>query len=504
MRRSIGMKKRFKGSVLGLLGTAVVILLLAGPGQAADNFFLYGNQGEQNITDAAAPTVGGSLGSQSWFTAVEYFTAGAQKGRMLAATGTRIYISSGSGNDVQWTLVAEVDYLMDPGFIRISPSGSQVALGLGFGQPLLVFDATVLDGGSPESPVHLIDSPLVKTFYENYYDFAWVDESHLVINGGWWVVYGELSRSGIAALNITDENNYTVPVCGRIMGASSGIAVDEDKNLYFGIGSGGNRTGEIKVFPASVWWTGSGPTGRELFYDETQGSFVIAQNVLSSAYLGFDGEGNLHVGGGQYVQANPAEVGFAALINHKLLDDARAHILDPENNAFEVLDESRGSLYREFAPDTCMNDTATGVFANGSDLTVMWNSTNNTCTPGGGTHNEDPDWDLWDTGVIPVLTTYHVDDQMDADNDGYLDVADFSPNTPDSNNIDSDGDGYGNIIDADFNNDGTVNMSDLVRLQAQWNLNDPNMDMNGDNTVNMTDLLLLQNQWNKSEPYYNF
>jgi hypothetical protein len=493
-------RKWFKRPTLFVL----LVLLIAGQAPAADDFFLYGNQGEQNITDVAAPGVGGSAGAQSWFTAVAYFTAGPNEGRMLAATGTQVFISSGSGESVQWTQVAEVEFLMDPGFIRISPSGRQVALGLGMGQPLLVFNASVLDGGSPDSPVNLYDSPEVKTFYETHYDFAWVGEDYLVINGGWWVVYGETSRSGISALDITDENNYTVPVCGRIMGASSGIAVDEDKNLYFGIGSGGNRTGEIKVFPASTWWNGTGPTGQELSYDDTEGSFVIAESVLSCAYLGFDGEGNLHVGGGQYVQANPAEVGYAALINHKLLEDARAHILDPENNAFEALDESRGSLYREFAPDVCMNDTATGVFANGSDLTVMWNGTNGTCTPGGGTYSEDPDWDLWDSGVTPILTTYHVDEQRDGDGDGYIDIADYSPNTADSNNIDSDGDGYGNIIDADFNNDDIVNILDYNELLGKLGQTDANIDMNGDNLVNMLDYTLLLYKMGQTTPYYNY
>nr|WP_319492060.1 hypothetical protein [uncultured Desulfobacter sp.] len=100
-------RKWFKRPALFVL----LISLIAGQAPAADDFFLYGNQGEQNITHAAAPVVGGSTGAQSWFTAVAYFTAGPNEGRMLAATGTQVFISSGSGESVQWTRVAEVDSL---------------------------------------------------------------------------------------------------------------------------------------------------------------------------------------------------------------------------------------------------------------------------------------------------------------------------------------------------------------------------------------------------------
>jgi hypothetical protein len=95
-----------------------------------------------------------------------------------------------------------------------------------------------------------------------------------------------------------------------------------------------------------------------------------------------------------------------------------------------------------------------------------------------------------------------VDENRDGDGDGYIDVADYSPNTADSNNIDSDGDGYGNVIDADFNNDGTVSMTDFSRFQNAMNSYDSDADMNGDGTISMLDFALFQNKLGQSEPYY--
>ncbi len=230
---------------------------------------------------------------------------------------------------------------------------------------------------------------------------------------------------------------------------------------------------------------------------------MIIEEVLSSAYLGFDGEGNLHVGGGQFVENSNdptgEEIGFAALINHKLLDEARAFIADPAVGFSPLADaeETQGGYYREFAPDPCRNDTATGILASGDSISVSWNPTNATCNIGGND-------DYWGPGVHPKLTTYTIDPNRDGDNDGVLDVADWSPNTWDDTNTDADNDGYGNIIDADFNNDDIVDLSDQLYFINNYGSADSIADMNSDGIVDLSDLLLFRNQYGELAPYYNF
>ncbi len=492
------MRNQFKKLVQIFLAAAAMFFLLIGPVHSADNFFLYGNQGATNISDVDIPPV-----IDSWFTAVDFFRDGPNEGKMLAATGRWVYIQAAVGSS-EWIKVGEVNVTMDPSFIKISPSGEQVALGMGYYGKLLVFNASVLDAGTPEAPVDLIASEQVKKFYENCYDAAWVGETHLVINGDWWVEYGVSLESGVAALDIRNEDNWSVPVCGIIPGSSSGIAVDQDNNLYFGIGYSENRTGEIKVWPANTWWSDSRALGMEMAYDGPEG-FIIAEGVLSAAYLGFDGEGNLHVGRGPFgtsyccISPPSEEAGFAALINHRLLDEARAFIADPTVGFSPLADagETQGDYYREFAPDPCMNDTVTGILAMGDSISVFWNPTNTDCNIGGGD-------DYWGPGVHPKLTTYTIDPTRDGDNDGVLDVADWSPNIWDATNADADNDGYGNIIDADFNNDDLVELKDFLYFRNNYQSADPITNMNSDGIVDLSNTLLFQKQYGETAPYYNF
>ncbi|MCD4719829.1 MAG: hypothetical protein K8S13_08205 [Desulfobacula sp.] len=487
------MKNFIKRQWLFYGAIVLMLLFLKGPAFAADDFFLYGNQDAGDVTECDVQPV-----IDSWFTALDYFRDGPNEGRMLAATGKNVYIQSAEGSST-WIKIAKVDYTMDPAFIRISPSGNTVALGLGWGQSILVFNASLLDAGTPEEPVDLSDSEEVLDFAENHYDAAWVGEDHIVINGGQWVIPGQSAVSGVVTLNITNETNITQGVCGSIPGASSGIAVDENNNLVFGIGAGTN-TGELKIWPAGDWWTGNGPVANPLAYNGPEG-LKFAHQVLSAAHLGFDEEGSLHVGGGVFVNPGPVnlESGYAALINHKVMTNALASVNNPEIDLYEV-NETNGSQYREFGPDVCRNDTATGVMANGSALSVNWNP----ATPPGGANcviGGNNDW--WQPGVVPRLTTYKVNESRDGDGDFVADVDDHTPNTYETANVDSDGDGYGNLIDGDFNNDDVVNYSDFLEFRGKYGTNDSNADMNSDGIVNYSDFLMFRTQYGKEAPYYN-
>ena len=466
-------------------------VLLAGVAHGQD-FTTYGLTAEINL-----PVVGGSGGYYSWFTAVEYFRDGTTakignleaEGRLLAATGRELYLQRNYGAS-QWDVVATVGATMDPCFVRISPDGSRVALGIGYGAPLLVFPTSMLSSSSP--PVlHDGTHPAagVTAFDVNYYDAAWVDNQYLVINGGSWP--GPVYSSGVGVLDSTNPNDSGTGLIGNILGASASIAVDADGNLFTGIGMAAgppNRTGEIKVWPAGEWST---TPGAALNYEANPR--IVGKNVLSAAYLGTDSEGNLHVGGGDaFGVGGTTEKGYAALISKDVI--ARVTALGTPG---APVDEGNSTQYREFAPDPCANDSATGILYGswGKGMAVMWNPTNGECNPGSAE-------DYWMPGVEPLLTVYYPVSAPDTDGDEVPDAADNAYLTKNAGQQDTDGDGWGNAADADFNNDGIVDSADLSSLRRKFGTSDEEVDMNSDGVVDSADLSSLRRRFGKSQPYY--
>ncbi len=125
---------------------------------------------DENNTNSL-PTVEGSAFGPSYFTAAEYVPAGPYQGRIISATGKNIYLETAVGSGI-YVEVANVDTLseeMDPSFIRVSPDGSRIALGLGWQKDLLVFPAALLNTGtSPD----LLTAAGVTAYNVNYYDAA--------------------------------------------------------------------------------------------------------------------------------------------------------------------------------------------------------------------------------------------------------------------------------------------------------------------------------------------
>lgn len=80
----------------------------------------------------------------------------------------------------------------------------------------------------------------------------------------------------------------------------------------------------------------------------------------------------------------------------------------------------------------------------------------------------------------------------DTDLDNVPDECDNCTLVANPSQCDTDGDGFGNLCDADLNNNGTVNFTDLGLLKSVYLTADPDADFNCNGVVNITDLGLLK------------
>jgi len=237
-------------------------------------------------------------------------------GRLVAATGLSVFVETAVGSGL-FAQAATVDGALvggstDPSFLSVSPDGSKIALGAGFGKPVVVFDASVLSTTAPGS----ITAAAASVFHVDHFSAAWADDSSLAIASG---AFG--SPSIVSLLDVTSDPLSPVhtTVVANIGGASGGVAFDAAGNLYtsngFDLGPGGTGTGAVKAFAPSQWSPASPAPDFE-----SAGQFVI--DILSASSLAFDGEGDLFVGGGD--SFGPGETGFLAVVRAGAVQSALA------------------------------------------------------------------------------------------------------------------------------------------------------------------------------------
>lgn len=210
-------------------------------------------------------------------------------GRLLAATGLRLYVETTAGSGA-WCEAGVLPFGAEPTFVAVSPSGTRIAVGMN--PAIVVFDLSAL--GSCAGPIPaLADVGVV--FSVSHYDGVWMDEGRLALS-----VPGEVLEASVS----TDGSVSTRTLVTNIGGASAGVGLDANGNLFTGNGfdlaAGGSETGWIKAFAPSSWAIGPA---------DFENAGVFVGDVLSAVGLRFDGDGNLCVGGGDFGSGDTGYVG---------------------------------------------------------------------------------------------------------------------------------------------------------------------------------------------------
>jgi hypothetical protein len=201
------------------LWIALAALALAGAARA-DVFAEYG--AGANFEVDLPPITGGFMEVIDQFpeTAGTKIGSFPVDGLVLAAQNRTVYLQNAHASSV-FVPVGTVTQVMDPAFIRISPNGARIALGLGFGQHVLVFPTSLLSAGSPPN---LATNPAVAHFAVNHSDAEWLDDTRLLVNGGTWP--GPPFTEGIGVLNTLVPGSAGTALITSFPGGSGAIAVD--------------------------------------------------------------------------------------------------------------------------------------------------------------------------------------------------------------------------------------------------------------------------------------
>lgn len=279
----------------GTLVVVVALVLLAPPSARADAFSDYGLVGTFNLPATAKFDV-------------------LADGRLVTVVGTSLYAETGVGTRTFTALgpLAGASFpggaFGGPAFVRVAPDGTRVAIGNNGGSSWSEYRVGVFN---------LAD--LTGTWFNvPHYDAAWIDNRHLALTAGAWG-----APSVVTALDtLAPAPEPTNPVLvENIGGASAGIAFDAAGRLYTGNGfatGGPSDTGAIKAFGPAAW--AAALSGGAPVNFETAGTFVA--DLLSASPLVFDAEGNLLVGGGDYLGG--LDTDNAALLRHTALAAALA------------------------------------------------------------------------------------------------------------------------------------------------------------------------------------
>jgi hypothetical protein len=178
-------------------------------------------------------------------------------------------------------------------FLQVSPDGQRIAVGNNGGRSFTNFLVGVFELPALTGAWLAADHTLA----------AWLDDSQLALS----------AFGGVVTILNVDSPDPQAPdntlVVHNIGGASAGVCFDARGRLYTGNGfalGGPSLTGTVKAFESSSWMPAlSGGPPADF---EADGEVVVV--ALSASPLGFDNEGNLFFGGGDFL-ADPPRPPFA-------------------------------------------------------------------------------------------------------------------------------------------------------------------------------------------------
>ncbi len=269
--------------------------LLSAPPSAAQNSF----DGYTPVGHYATPT-GGAF--QDAFDA-------APDGRVLFLAANDVYLETAPGSrrfKLLGPLTGEGAPVLFPAFIRMRPDGDAFAVGNSAGR-VGIFDIRRMNG---------------TWFSAAHYDADWFDAQHLCIREGVTVTLLDTQSSPGAPVN---------PVLIENCPIAAGIGFDDDRNLFTGNGYNGpepSDTGWIMYFSYERW---SGVLNGDPVVDFEEEGILVA-DVLSATSIGFDEDGNLHTGGGDF---DTGDLDYVGLISGAAVAEAvgGGDPADPENPA---------------------------------------------------------------------------------------------------------------------------------------------------------------------------
>lgn len=220
-------------------------------------------------------------------------------GRIIATSGLDVLVESAPGSGVMapaGRLPAGAVSAFGASFIRVSPSGSRIAIGdNNFPGPQFVH---VIETSSLAAGV---DSPLVSVPAPNF-DAAWNGDASLFVTGS----VNFSTPAQVTRIDLGATPGATVVISG-VGDGSGGVAI-RGSTLYTGVGfdSAGVTTGIIRSFDLGTLASASSAAAF--------GSGAFVADVLSASPLDFDVAGNLLVGGGDFFGAVP-DAGYVAVID---------------------------------------------------------------------------------------------------------------------------------------------------------------------------------------------
>ncbi|AKV00509.1 Thrombospondin 1 precursor [Labilithrix luteola] len=406
------------------------------------------------------------------------------KGRIFAVDGGTIWLQKNYGASV-WVKIASSARHMDPSFARVTPDGKTFAIGTQSGSPIFIGATSLF---SVKSPPELSTVTGVKSVIAQFYDGVWRDNRYLFINAG------AANGSTVYAIDasLADPASAFIPILPDIPGASSGLAFDKSGNFITGNGytyaGDVSRTGQLKIWSAAD--IAAALAGTPLSY--LNSGHVLADSILSAAYLGVDANNNLYVGGGG--RFDTGDVGYAGLVSGTVITRVLA--------GGAPVNKASSTEYTEIAPDPCRNDDTTQVTyveeLKMAIVTAKMTSKPPNCA----------EFDDYDDPTNTAVQLYFAPDAPDTDGDGIPDGADNAWLTPNPDQTDSDGDGFGDVADADFNNDDVVDDKDLSIFVDTYlaTKTDPNFDarpdFDGNGKIDDADYAVFLKYWGKAAPFY--